>query len=266
MAVPAPQTLNLSTGSLSYLDAGSGPTLLLLHGSPVSSLTFEHQFCALSPSFRVICPDLPGFGGSAAPARGADFEFQFQAICELIGRLDLKHFSIGGHDWGGPIALACAAHFAPRIDRLILINTTADPSFQPPLYWRPFVGQALGELAVVRLNSTARALPSMLKSRRHRARYLAQLEREETRRTVLNLEQLCGFRSLMRRSQATLRSLAIPTLILWGTPDPYFRIGALRTLQSTFPDAQLRTLGGGGHFPQEDVAEAVTRALQDFLG
>jgi haloalkane dehalogenase len=70
----------------------------------------------------------------------------------------------------------------------------------------------------------------------------------------------------MGEVEAALPSLSqLPTLIIWGQPDVYFRLHELQRLKDVFPDAIVREIPGGGHFPQEDAPEAVTAALLDFL-
>ena len=82
----------------------------------------------------------------------------------------------------------------------------------------------------------------------------------------LALERLEGYGDLMRQVEAAMPRLSqIPTLIIWGQPDVYFRPHELQRLKDAFPDAVVREIRGGGHFPQEDAPEAVTAALLDFL-
>jgi haloalkane dehalogenase len=70
----------------------------------------------------------------------------------------------------------------------------------------------------------------------------------------------------MSQVEATLPRLSqVPTLIIWGQPDVYFRSSELQRLKKVFPDATVREIPGGGHFPQEDAPKAVTAALLDFL-
>jgi haloalkane dehalogenase len=251
------------------VDAGAGFPVVLVHGSPTSSLLFRHQIDALSGSFRVIAPDLLGFGQSAVPAGGTAFRQQASVLRALLDRLGLERYALLGHDWGGPIGMAAASRRPEQVSRLVLVNTTLRPAFRPPWYWTPFVAPLLGELLLVRLDLFGRGLPLMMRAARDEAlhrRYLAPLGRVDTRRTVLSLERLVGYAELMQEVVDALPRMQVPTLILWGEPDDYFRAPEMQRLHALVPHAEVRPIPGGGHFPQEDAPEAVTDALRAFLG
>jgi haloalkane dehalogenase len=251
------------------VEAGAGLPVVLVHGSPTSSILFRHQIAALSGRFRVIAPDLLGFGQSAVPAGGAAFREQAKVLRALLDHLGLERYALLGHDWGGPIALASAVQRPEQVSRLVLVNTSLRPDFDPPWYWRPFVAPRLGELLLVQLNLFGRGLPLMMRAARERSlhrRYLAPLRRVDTRRTVLSLERLTGYAELTREVVDALPGMQVPTLILWGEPDGYFRPPEMQRLHALIPHARVRPIPKGGHFPQEDAAEAVTAALLAFLG
>ena len=252
-----------------YVDTGAGPPVVMVHGSPISSFAFRQQIAALAPRFRVVAPDLLGFGRSEGPGEGASFPQQADMLCALLDHLALGAFRLVVHDWGGPIGLGCAVQRLDEISQLVLINTTLLVDFKPPRYWKPFTLRGLGDLLLVRANLFSRGLPFLLRSARSpqvRQAYAQPLQARGLRRTILALERLEGFAGLMEKVAAELPRLAqLPTLIIWGHPDPYFRPRELERLKGMFPAALVREIPGGGHFPQEDAPEAVTAALLDFL-
>jgi haloalkane dehalogenase len=251
-----------------YVDAGDGPPVILVHGSPLSSYAFRHQIAALSPHFRVIAPDLLGFGRSEVPEGGTSFLQQSGVLRSLFDHLALGPFRLLVHDWGGPVGLGAVADRTDLVRQLVLVNTTVRSDFQPPAYWRLFTAQPLGDWLIVKLKLFNRGLPLMMRAARDpevRAHYARSLEPEGTRRTMLALERLEGFDTLMERVERAVQELHVPTLILWGHPDAYFRSGELGRLQQAFPGATVREIEKGGHFPQEDAPEAVNRALLAFL-
>jgi haloalkane dehalogenase len=104
------------------------------------------------------------------------------------------------------------------------------------------------------------------RSQEVREAYARPLKAVGPRRTILALERLDGYKELMQEVEAALPRLSrLPTLIIWGQPDVYFRPMELERLKNVFPQAVVREIPGGGHFPQEDAPEAVTAALMDFL-
>lgn len=263
------RTIEVDGVPVRLVDQGVGPPLLLVHGSPVSSWTFRHQVEALSDRYRVIAPDLVGFGKTPAPREGAGFALQAGILGGLLKSLALGPTRVVAHDWGGPVATAAALERPENVAALVLVNTTLAPDFRPPAYWRPLVTGRMGDLLVGRLNLVRWALPALLGAARKRAvrrRYAEALARPETRATVLALERLDGFAPLMKEVSSRLAALRhVPTLILWGEPDPYFRASDRARLVAALPGAELVMLKRAGHFPQEDAAEAFTAALARFL-
>ena len=251
------------------VDTGAGSPVVLVHGSPISSYAFREQIASLSSRFRIIAPDLLGFGLSEGPEEGASFQQQADMLCALLDHLSPGPFRLVVHDWGGPIGMGCAARRPEQIQQLVLINTTVLADFKPPRYWRPFTTRGVGELLLVRMNVFSRGLPTLMRSARAREvrqAYARPLEEVGLRRSVLSLERLEGYRDLMSQVEAALPRLSqVPTLIIWGQPDVYFRSSELQRLKKVFPGATVRKIPGGGHFPQEDAPEAVTAALLDFL-
>ena len=255
-------------GEMFTVDVGHGPAVVLVHGSPVSSLEFRAVIERLRPRFRVVAPDMLSFGQSTGPADGAGFTEQARALRALLDAIGLDRFHFVGHDWGGPSGLAAAAEKPGQVDRVALINTSILPDFEPPLVWRPVIAPAIGELALVRANLMSRTLPLMLKAvrrdRQLRRRYLEPLAQTATRRTILKLERLDGYEAVCQRIARSLPQMGGPRLLIWGTGDPYFRREYQR-LQATIPDVRRIMLPGAGHFATEDAPESVSGHLGEFF-
>ena len=247
---------------------GSGPPVVLVHGSPLSSFSFRHQIAGLAPHFRVIVPDMLGYGQSGKPEDGVAFAQQAEALRGLLDQLKLDSFRLLVHDWGGPSGMAAVRDRLDQIEQLVLLNTTLRPDFSPPWYWRQFTS-ITGDLLLVKLNVFSRGLGSMMQAARQpdiRDHYTQALDPLGTRRTMLRLERLEGYAPLMAEVESALKAVDVPALIVWGTPDQYFSKRELVYLQSVFPDADVREIPGGGHFSMEDAPQALTDALLAFFG
>jgi pimeloyl-ACP methyl ester carboxylesterase len=113
-----------------YREAGDGdaPVVLLLHGFPTSSHMFRGLIPALADRYRVIAPDLPGFGFSDAPARGS-FSYTFAHLAEVIDRftevLGLGRFALFVFDYGAPVGFRIALKHPDRIAAIITQNGNA---------------------------------------------------------------------------------------------------------------------------------------------
>ena len=122
------QFIDLDGHTVHYVDEGSGPTLLFIHGNPTWSFMWREVIAALSSDFRCVALDLPGFGlSTAAPGYGHLPEEHADVVTAFVGELDLQEATLVGQDWGGLIGLATTQRRANVFQRLVLINTWAWP-------------------------------------------------------------------------------------------------------------------------------------------
>jgi haloalkane dehalogenase len=259
--------IEIGATTLHLVDEGSGPPVVLVHGSPLSSFSFRHQIAGLSSRFRVIVPDMLGYGLSSKPEDGVAFREQSHMLRRLLDKLELESFRLLVHNWGGPSGMAAVRDRLDQIEQLVLLNTTLRPDFSPPWYWRQFTS-ITGDLLLVKLNVFSRGLGTMMQAARQpdiRGYYTQALDPLGTRRTMLRLERLEGYQPLMEEVDAALQAVDIQARIVWGTPDAYFSQHEVDYLQSTFPDADLVEIDGGGHFAMEDAPDALTEALLAFF-
>ena len=113
-----------SVGPVHYIDEGTGPTLLLMHGNPDWSFLYRKIVMGLRDDFRCVVPDYPGFGLSVHPT-GYGYTPAEHAVVvgELVDHLDLNDMVVMGQDWGGPISMDVASRRADRVRGLVMGNT-----------------------------------------------------------------------------------------------------------------------------------------------
>jgi haloalkane dehalogenase len=260
-----------------YVDEGTGPTVLFVHGTPTWSFEWRHQIRALSPRYRTVAVDLVGMGLSDRPT---DFaytpEAHSDALNEFVEKLDLRDITLVVHDFGGPIGLPLAVHDHSRVARVVVINTFAWSLDDDPGVRRParLLGGAVGRWLYRRLNFSLRVIvPAAFANKRaltpetHR-QYLAPFPDAESRGRVLHAfaRALLGSSDFYRRIADRLHTLRNrPALIIWGTSDPAFRVNHLERWMSVLPHARVVRLPAG-HWPQEEFPDAVSDALHTFLG
>ena len=272
-----PRCLTLPDGKLSYLDEGSGPTVLLSHGTPTWSFEWRHVVRALAPEHRCLAPDHLGFGLSDRP-RGADYRPEaharrFAAFCDALG---LEDVTLVVHDYGGPIALPWALAAPGRVRRLVVLNSWMWSFADDPLMRRrgriaaSFLGRALYRWA----NASLRMLtPSVYGDRRkltpaiHR-QYLAPFRARWSRVEVLwalarAINGSAAHYDDLWRRRAALADWKVS--IVWGMRDDAFRPAMLDRWRVAAPHAQITTLAGAGHWPHEEEPAAVVAALRAAL-
>ncbi|MBT8476239.1 MAG: alpha/beta fold hydrolase [Rhodobacteraceae bacterium] len=265
------QWLPLTDGTrIHYVDEGSGPVLLLLHGNPAWSFLYRKIIPRLSRGFRCIAPDLPGFGLSTArPGYGYTASEQSEAIVAFIDALDLQGAAVMMQDWGGPIGLGAALARPDRIDRLIIGNTFAGPfRRRGPRVFSAIMGGPAGRFAawsfsgVVRWFFTVGVMKKL--TRAEWAMYLAPFRQRDTRRpTAIFPRQLVGAGPFLSRIKAALPEIADkPALILWGDSDFAFKTVERDQFRAASPNHRDITLRNAGHFIQEDAPGPICEAIE----
>ena len=124
----APHYTEISGYRVHYLDEGprDGPPILLLHGQPSWSYLYRHMIPPLAAAgYRVVVPDLVGFGKSDKPTRQSDYSYQMHVdvMTDLVRQLDLQDATFFGQDWGGLIGLRVVAEEPDRFARIMISNT-----------------------------------------------------------------------------------------------------------------------------------------------
>lgn len=269
--------LRTSDGVLHYLDEGTGPVLLFVHGTPTWSFEWRHLVSALSPRFRCIAVDHLGFGLSERPG-GADYspEAHARRFAEFADALDLRDVTVVVHDFGGPIALPWVLENQDRVRGLGVVNSWMWSFDDDPVLARraKMAGSWLGRLLYRWLNASLRMLmPSVYGDRRKltpeiHAQYLAPFRDRDARVDVLFAlarslhESRKHFASLWER-RAELAS--IPALVVWGAKDGAFGPKALDRWREALPHARVAPLPHAGHWPHEEESEQVIAELTRFL-
>jgi len=275
-----------------YVDEGSGPPVLMLHGNPTWSYLWRNLIGGLSGSHRCVAPDHVGMGLSSRPAESA-YRYTLRSRVDDLDALTshlIEHAGLPGqgwtlvtHDWGGAIGLAWAARHPELVARLVVLNTAAFPSpYGPRLPWSlrlplwAIKRTTLARWLVLRHNLFARAAMRLGVTRRLprevRQAYLTPYATPEDRLAILRFVQDIP---LSAEDPAWLELLAAergvelfadrPTLVGWGTRDPVFRDAFLTEWRRRLPDAKYLIYDQAGHYPLEDETEEVIAGIRTFL-
>jgi pimeloyl-ACP methyl ester carboxylesterase len=257
----------------SYLMEGRGTPLLLLHGIPGSAYAWEAVGNSLKDRYRVIVPDLLGFGESPPPAGDFYMEAQAQALHQLILELEMEAFYLAGHDFGGPVALTLLRKFpALKVKALVLSQGnlfTDTPIPLPlqmakvPLLGTPFFYLAVGNVpalyALYRAAAQNQKQATWGNFRRHLTPQGIRYTRQIFQRSLSDLPRHYGALEKM------LPTLSLPTLILWAGSDPFFAEKEGFRLQQAIPGAALKIYAHCGHFLPEEYPEQTAKDLALFF-
>jgi pimeloyl-ACP methyl ester carboxylesterase len=261
-----------------YAEAGQGPPLLLLHGWPQHFWCWHRVVPELSDVFRLICPDLRGFGWTDAPGGGYDSETFASDAVALLDALDLERVGLIGHDWGGFASFLLALNHPSRVQALLALSTPipwVKPS--PELFasaWRTSYAWALaaiGREAVRRRPGAARLMlrlgaPDEAIDEREAEIYAEPL-REPARAEASQQLYRSYVRSLLSlgaRPYDRLR-LTVPTRLLVGRGDQAIPEVVTRGFEPHADDMTAEIVEGCGHFIPEERPDLVVRHARELF-
>lgn len=266
--------LDVGGARVHFVDEGTGPVLLLLHGNPTYSLLYRDVIRRLSPRFRCIAVDYPGFGLSTAPP-GYDFRpaSHSRVVEGLVDALGLSGITVMVQDWGGPIGLGLAGRRPERFRALVIGNTWAWPADGAHGIERfaKIMGGPIGGFLIDRLNvfvnvfipgGTRRRKPS----RQVMDAYRGPFATRESRRPIhVFPREILASRDYLAEVERNLRRLRhLPALIVWGDRDVAFRDAQRLRFEALFHRHRTVVLRGAGHYIQEDAPEEIASAIEDW--
>ena len=274
------RTIRVRGTALHFVDHGVGPPVLLVHGNPTWSFLWRKVIRGL-PGFRVIAPDLVGFGLSDKPGRSFHtVDNHVDHLWGLVEALDLDDWTVVGQDWGGP--LACGV--AERLDRggrlrgMVLANTAVLPARRPvraTAFHRFAHVPVASELVFVGGGFPIQILPRIQRDPASigapelRA-YRWPFRRMRDRAGPLALARMVPHRDdhpslpALDRIGRWAEAWRGPAALVWGIDDPILGRG-FRRLAEAWPQAQ-RTEARAGHFLQEEVPERLVDAVRHVRG
>jgi pimeloyl-ACP methyl ester carboxylesterase len=266
-----PFSVDLPEGRVSYVDEGSGPPVVLVHGTPGWGFEYRDVVPLLAPRRRVLVPDLLGFGLSDR-IPGGDYTVAGHArrLGDFLERLDLHDAHMVVHDFGGPIGFGTALDHPERVSSITAVNTWAWPLNGDPTFERTkhFTGR-IGRFLYHRLNFSARTLvpqafseKSRLSPEVHR-HYIEAQDRDAREAAFTFAGELLGAGDHLSGVQAGWDTLAprIRTMV-WGMADKLLRPDHfLPRWRELCPDIAVVEVPDVGHYVQEEAPERVATAV-----
>jgi pimeloyl-ACP methyl ester carboxylesterase len=265
-----------------YREAGpeTAPVILLLHGFPTAGHMFRDLIPILASRYRVIAPDLPGFGNTKAPPRGS-FDYTFDNLARVIDgfieALALDRYALYIFDYGAPTGLRIALAHPERVTAIISQNGNAyleglSDAWGPwQTYWRePTLAHreacrdSLSPAVIRDWQYLHGADPTHVSPDGYTLdiAYMARPGADE-----IQLDLILDYRSnvaLYPKFQAYFRDHQPPVLAAWGQNDPAFLPAGAKAYQRDLPNAQVHLIDTG-HFALETHADAIGKLILDFL-
>lgn len=265
---------------LHYVEQGAGPLLLLLHGFPDFWYGWRFQIPALAAAgFRVVAPDLRGYGTSDRPRGIAPYRVT-ELVADVVGLV--RHFGaerahVARHDWGGMVAWYLAMLHPEVVERLVIANAPHPAAFRRELRtpdqlrrswyaaffqlpWLPEAALRRGDHAALRAVFRREPARPEAFTRDDIARYRETFARPGALTAMLNY-----YRALVRFPPPRPRTITAPTLLVWGDRDPHLSVRLSTGLERWVPRLRTEHLPDATHWVLTDAPERVNALVASFL-
>jgi pimeloyl-ACP methyl ester carboxylesterase len=274
----AADTVTLHGQALSYLDAGTGPAILFVHGLLGSYRHWAHLIDQLtSAGYRVVAPDLFGHGGSDKPMGDYSLGAHAATLRDLLDQLQLDRVTVVGHSLGGGIAMQFWYLFPDRVDRVALVSSGGLGRQVSPLLRAAVLPGSEWVLPVIasRWLTTKVDLAGQVLSR---VGWRPRLRMDEAWRGFVSLGDADSRRAFLATTRCVMdiggqtvsardffpTTTPVPTLIVWGARDRIIPVAHGIAAAKLIEGSRLELFENAGHFPHLDEPERFAALLQDF--
>jgi len=260
------RSVELEDVVLNVVDVGDGPTLLLVHGFPLDHSMWQHQITRFGGEYRVIAPDLRGFGRSSCTCEKATMQQFADDLAQLLDALRMvQPIAFCGLSMGGYIAWQFWRRHRQRLGRLILCDTRALPDTAEAAHGRLEAAQR------VLADGPAHLVDTMLPKL-----FAEETLREQPELTTATRQVMLGtaaaaiaaaLRGMAERPDMTrtLPEMDVPALVLCGTHDAIARLEEMRDIAAAMPRARFVEIPHAGHMAPLENPAAANAAIRDFL-
>lgn len=273
-------TVSVGGKDIFYAETGQGPVVVLLHGggpgaSGVSN--YSRNIDALASSYRVIIPDLPGYGRSSKGIDQTDpFGYLADAIRGLLDELGIDKAHFVGNSYGGACALRLALDTPNRVDRMVLmgpggVGTTRGlptPGLNSLLSYYGGDGPTRDKLETfIRqfLVFDGAGVPNAVIDERFQASIDPEVVADPPLRRPSGREALKTLWRMDFTRDKRLASLTTPTLVVWGKADKVNKPSGGPMLAKTMPNCDLLQVANAGHWVQWERANFFNAITRTFL-
>jgi 2-hydroxy-6-oxonona-2,4-dienedioate hydrolase len=247
------------------LEAGSGPALVMIHGTGGHLEAYSRNLRALSEHYRVVLYDMVGHGYTDKPDQPYTIDVLSDHLVSVLDALQIDRAHLSGESIGGWVAAWTAAHHPDRVDRLVL-NTPGNITNKP---------QVMASVRDSSLKAVREASPETVRARVEWLFHDTSLVTDELVALRLAIYTQPGFLQAMTNIVAVQKweyrepyvwspewcgQIAAPTLLLWTDHDPTGTVEEAELLNQWIPDSRIEVIEGAGHWPQWEKPDEFHRA------
>lgn len=247
--------------SVRYLEsAGSGETLFLVHGLGASAERWDFVAPLFERRYRLIIPDLIGYGRSDKPVVDYTPGFFAGFVRSLFDRLGIERAHMMGSSMGGQVAAIFAIENAPMVDRLVLVSPSGTmsritPALNAYIMAALYPRESTVRESFIEMSGSSEADPKIVES------FIQRMTQPNAKMAFMS--SLLGLKN--SKLDGHLARIAAPTLVVWGSNDPVIPIRNAAKFVTAIPGCRFYRMEGSGHTPFVDSPAKFARAALDFL-
>jgi pimeloyl-ACP methyl ester carboxylesterase len=275
---------------LHYVTVGKGKLIMFLHGFPEFWYEWKNQLAEFGRDYQAVAPDMRGYNLSSKPPDVEQYRMKYliEDIRALAEHLGYKKFILVAHDWGAGVAWPFAIRHPDYLEKLIIINGTHPVTFTRELRDNPEQRKASQYILVYRtpgaeeiLSRNNYALPaSNLLEEGLKQGYFTEEDRKAYIEAWSQTGALTGGLNYYRAAHlgpftgegddilsadASLFTVKIPTLVIWGEQDKWLLTGNLESLEKYVPNLTIRRIPDGSHWVIHEKPALVNSYIREFI-
>lgn len=261
---------------LNVVDVGSGPVVLLIHGFPDTSAVWRYQIPALvKAGYRVVAPDVRGFGKSDKPAETDAYELinLVSDMINLMDKLGIEKAHVVGHDMGAVMAWVMASFYPQRVNRLAVLsvghpmaNREKRSIEQREKAWYMLLFQFKGTAEALLQKDNWNLFREILRDHSEMANWTKDLSQPESLTAALNWYRANFGPERELAKPVPVPSVKLPTLGIWSSGDAYLTEKPMLASAAYVTGGwRYERIEGASHWVLLDAPQRVNQLLVDFL-
>ena len=256
--------INIDENKIRYLESGnSDNTLVLIHGLGASANRWEYVIPHFEKNYRVIVPDLIGFGYSDKPLVDYTTDFFSEFLKKFLEKLDIKNPVLIGSSLGGQIIAEYTLNNNNAVKKLILISPSgvmkhSTPALDAYVMAALYPNQEAAKNAFEMMSGSSKNIdPKIVEG------FVKRMRLPNAKMAFMST--LLGLKNSQILTEK-LSSITVPTMVVWGELDPVIPVKYADSIVSTIKDCRFYRMDGCGHTPYVEVPETFVKIVMEFLG
>jgi len=256
--------INIDENKIRYLESGnSDNALVLIHGLGASANRWEYVIPHFEKNYRVIVPDLIGFGYSDKPLVDYTTDFFSEFLKKFLDKLDIKNPVLIGSSLGGQIIAEYTLNNNNAVKKLILISPSgvmkhSTPALDAYVMAALYPNQEAATNAFEMMSGSSKNIdPKIVEG------FVKRMRLPNAKMAFMST--LLGLRNSQTLTEK-LSSITVPTMVIWGELDPVIPVKYADSIVSTIKDCRFYRMDGCGHTPYVEVPETFVKIVMEFLG